>query len=1402
MASTLSDLRANYFDKLRASQITKPIYPNYPQGPQFISATDQVPKSRTCLLKKCKESYFSNSTDLKISMGISEVVGSLVESRDNEGLAVHLLHLYPFEMIKKIYADEKFDCKIEDQAVDIILREVLERHEDLIQWIGVPNDNTLKNTLMEEARMYKTNALLDPLKSNEGQWGSLLLQKIDVKYLRSGMILGVYVMNRTRLQTKVAVMKDHFTKYKPHYIMGKHCPVEITLIKRLKKACEVFNYGYSIEKLRPAKKEKLGFIKVPEKIAEWIDNAVQIKQGSASLNYVIKELMSNLASSETNKFELFQSIIHLLRHISERKDGSQDIKDIRWIFAVNKNTDNESDTESESDLSSDEEDMARGIATIAGCKLELTSDNLGKYLFNSLSSLEMKYNVDFTNYKENADLLKSVIIGFPHACGLRSKSDPTQMCRMRFSDIPSKFSHVRGYHRMSQNIQGTLESLGNNSPCQLQSEEEWLDKNGILHVYDTEKLMKIENLGHLYEEFYRLHYSLKEAIASICLLRKRTIDYYDKQIEIEKAKICLEPDKHRVKNIKQDIHKLKMDKKAFALEGETLYAWLLPETVVEDHMIALEKAVQNQREVNELFYRHQFELQKNAQSKIDMIGQKLVDGWKDSVHKTGGKNFASIAPEQCMQYMGDGKKSGSNMFATMVLGLAGQHVRHRAQSNDIHHRPYEEWISPQKDKRCDDDNQSLDAGNCDERKERCLNKSFPSTQYPDEEEKAVVETCAMSKEIPLGSDDRTLPPSSSLSTWTSSSLIPIEKGRHSSQRKRRCDTSLEPEPSELVKLAKLSEQYMSDDKVLRVDEYQLMKKWSSSPTIKIDARHFSPTDMKQFVGGTKLLPGSQIVRVGKGSDFDTTTYEPIDPRTIYVDVRDYKDLLFYLILLMRRDDLPAYKFKMMVVNAFVNVLNVMFALTENGSYRMQKCLDTVIRSKTSSLNKKDKDFMWLVLLNAIVALNKNQDGKFTDFFCVRLSRHGDASMVPAKIAPESSYSYARERAIDDGKLYDMLSSDKIIFHFPVKENIRVDHQDFFKRQTLLIKKLQDQYKNEIACLHDRKQSGELVITETVRSFEKSSSRPSTKYILPKQQGQIALGAAPQWEFTIPQSTFLKHHKKELTRHRSFDMTPTPKLPNEDLERYDAEINHVRSEICAICLDTFDSRPLEGLNCVYKELELEFRKRYGVRDGDRLELNADMWKQFQLFVSENIDKKARKNMHNEIIEANGMHLFHRSCLRQYIQRKVLEMKDEPIPCPICNVNIYTVEEKAIILRNIDELSSRLGEYAMSDNIALHNTDEMINLKNSVGTNPLIRYLQGNGLGDKDIKEDQSFQDEMKGVVKPVEIDYFKKQPEMLQHIQKAYKEFVIEREDKDFTPLHLAKAAIDTNLFATNTVQCC
>ena len=202
---------------------------------------------------------------------------------------------------------------------------------------------------------------------------------------------------------------------------------------------------------------------------------------------------------------------------------------------------------------------------------------------------------------------------------------------MRFSDIQSKFVHIRGHHHMSQEMQNTLEVLGNKSPCQLQSEEEWLDNKGLLHVYDQEQLMRKEDIGDLYHQFYRLLLSLKQAITSLFELRQETNGYYRDMISTKKMQMRHETDKSKIKEMKKEIRQLVNEQQAFVQEEEVLTAWVLTDKVFEDHILALERAVAKQKEVNDFFYRHGHELQQMAMAKADLIGAKLV-GWVERCH--------------------------------------------------------------------------------------------------------------------------------------------------------------------------------------------------------------------------------------------------------------------------------------------------------------------------------------------------------------------------------------------------------------------------------------------------------------------------------------------------------------------------------------------------------------------------------------------------------------------------------------------------------------------------------------------------------------------------------------------------------------------------------------------------
>lgn len=178
--------------------------------------------------------------------------------------------------------------------------------------------------------------------------------------------------------------------------------------------------------------------------------------------------------------------------------------------------------------------------------------------------------------------------------------------------------------------------------------------------------------------------------------------------------------------------------------------------------------------------------------------------------------------------------------------------------------------------------------------------------------------------------------------------------------------------------------------------------------------------------------------------------------------------------------------------------------------------------------------------------------------------------------------------------------------------------------------------------------------------------------------------------------------------RCYDSRPAQLMKcKEDLHEYDNEINSFRKHTCHICLEEFSNRPLEGFNCVYRKTEKEFKDKNGIDTHVAIGKNETLFKDYLKYVSGQIATVAEETRRD--VECNGMHIFHKSCLRRYIQMEALDPMTKNILCPICREIVYNQSEKMAILSNLNEVACQLLLNMEHDLLSERDDDSMINLK---------------------------------------------------------------------------------------------
>jgi hypothetical protein len=178
--------------------------------------------------------------------------------------------------------------------------------------------------------------------------------------------------------------------------------------------------------------------------------------------------------------------------------------------------------------------------------------------------------------------------------------------------------------------------------------------------------------------------------------------------------------------------------------------------------------------------------------------------------------------------------------------------------------------------------------------------------------------------------------------------------------------------------------------------------------------------------------------------------------------------------------------------------------------------------------------------------------------------------------------------------------------------------------------------------------------------------------------------------------------------RCHDSRPVQMLSSkEDLQVYDDEINSFRKKQCLICLEPFSNRPLEGFNCLYRKMEREFKEKRGIPVHTTIREETQMYKDYLKFVSMQISNTC--DARRDDVECNGMHLFHKSCIRRLIQLEALNLKSDVVQCPYCRETIYNKNDKMTVLSNMNEIACRLLLNMEDEYLAEKEDDEVVDLK---------------------------------------------------------------------------------------------
>lgn len=1316
----LQHYRSQYFGQNRENVQTDAIFPSLPTGPRFIRDKKDVCSKWTDLKQRCEDALKKPKKE-DIVVTINSIRSQIEDDYMSFGVALHLLPIYPFGFLNTVLSSEKSSPRpsLSPNMVASLIVEDLRKHFSMLssQWVNIYPESSYVVVLEHEASRRGTRTLPDPMSFrssyNDDEWcRSLVLQNDGDRPFQTDRVMGQYLCDKASFCQAMKSMLDNLRRFYPHCISDPNKPLEFNGMMRLKMAAKCFGYDYRIEKIRskgilsfgenntifePGRHQ--GFIRIPHRFSDDVDSFLRQKHGIASVTTVVQHLLSRFPANEgvTSK-----SILWLIRELTHfENDDDDDVRNMQvtaehhWIFFCN--------------AKERRRDDGCGDHALPSSELVFKACNLKRRLCRSFSHCERRngaLQMDSTRYSKS--FLKDTVIGFPYQCDLRDRDDVLRVCNHRFLTEREKLLHIQKHHGISKEEEKIMNTIQSNdrvlNNLKMTSQAQWLEERGLLGKMEEKDLIGVENLGDLFSEFVELHSVLMEALSQIrqsfqCYQRTMT------RVKEEQLNVVAKSTEVATRaKIHGEVKAIERAEELFEKFVRIQESMLLPKEELLKYVSVWMNVINRQCSVLQKFNRATDKIQ-SAKMRGSRLANMLIHDWKTEVGQAG-VNVGTLNPETLAQNLNSPcQVRDERDYSVLYLAIASQLARHEQSVSQNVIRSYlNQMNGGDANDRSDDDKET--------------------------KQRVSVEQEVEDMEQGEGDDDE-------------------------SRRKRRFsdasdfDDSDKEESVALHKMMK-KEEAMEEGELMNGSRFQEMCKAfrQKRDVIHIDSRHLDLDSMTRFVGGRKMLPGSEIVRVGKGSCYDDglTKYDIVDPTTIRVDLNDYRDLMFYLLCVMRdrphMDHLALYVDR--VKCDIISLLNVMFALSMQGQEMVQVALTTAIESKAvlSMGFRQTVEQLWMFFLAAVSFLNNNTSGELNRWFTVRFCRHGDASMIPVKMLPDTSVSYHLPFEQEGGAKqmrYQMEQKKEFLFAFMCICTrdmlstggsclVKVDHTRFFGTQAGLIEAIRDRYKQDIVLFQDKKQA---FPAQNKKSKQSVATKDSS-------------GSAPIMT-TIKTLLENKDVKKPKKREKEKCESSGGGVPSQnEIEMYDDEINTFRMQLCCICREPFSNRPLEGLNCVYKEAERRFRKSRGLDDTIVLDENPNLLNDFWKVVSQKMEKGDHWK-HDRDVDANGMHLFHRECLRRYIHLTALDVLKPTIECPICKTEVYSHAEKKVIRGNINEIACRLALAADSANISLHTTDMLINLKRSsttFGDDPYVRYFPASFLENKGmVREDAALIDDM-------------------------------------------------------------
>ena len=1348
------------------------VFPTIPNGPRckYINSIPWCPNNLMELIQKCV-SELSNSRS-HVIVTLSEIIYNIQTKIKTDGFSIYLLPWKPFSLIGEIEIDDKIKTN------DNLYRKIKTK-EGIISYIIVKGfgEGEIMSVLKPDEYLQIMKELdeggmklKDPLNISptklENEWLKRLhINKIDRNYFR--LAIAQYKISTNMWYTKCVNILKTFQNYNPLFL-NDDAPIETNLIMRLQTACSIFNYDYNIEKYS----HKV-YIRVPKSLRNKIVEFVENNSGRCSLNSLVREI------KDSYQFEndYYGKIIWLLRHISKTKEDLS-IDQHQLIFARNKNDNDES-------------------CTLSGDSLDFIEENLNKHFWRSLNSLENYYQVDLTKYEKKTEPIrkvstfsKHIIICFPYGCDMRHVDDLYVMCPTRFTTKTDVMKHIRSHHGISRYDEEIIEKVTQNKDLinfvKNESEEDWVEK----HLTNIEHN---NNIGQLLIDFIKEILKKRQWRSSLRRCLNNLEDIIETKISMLKSKINDDT------NIKNEIYEQKQLADIAKKFLEHYDSLLLKPDRVNTLLDRLYKELIRQQNILKDYVdicRDQKRVEENA----NMFGKVLTEDHSKllseaKINVATGKNFVNMIQDNNCTNQDDN---------SIVVALA--------MINAIHQHDYlaaDQILKTYKDK--------TDGLDC-----TLLNK-FMNLNDNDDGDKFDNKLCKKPTTFDMSNkhdDDDDDDSFDNLHTKMKPfNELNINRKNYDDDDKlniihTKMDTNENDDThqemfskkrslndnNKIVTYKQLKSYERHTDMPLTLNQFQ--KAIKNEPTINIDTRHMSVYDISHFIQ-SNMLPGNDIIHVGKGYDKGTVTYELINPTKIYINLADYKGLLFQFLYLLKFGDKNKITYKTNIQTVFLNIINAMFLLNDIGFDTFNQVISKALtrcfgkHDLYSPIKYETKKNIWTIFINSVNLLNSNTFGSLNGFFAVRLSRHGDLSGTAVKILGEEHYimPHGFQLPTTDICLDNLFQNT----HNDIYPIVRCDNKQLFQQQAKLINILKEKYMMEINNISiDFKSTGLIDFQPT--SYKKVNKIFPSSFSSPHSNQPLNLNESlhpNEYKLSItdiPRNVDLKTGCNPM---RSYNSIPSHNMTEKDLNLYEKEIDEWREKECCICFEPFSTRPLEGLNCMYRKLENEFRVHNHISKQIIWEKDKDLLQKYIEFASEKIDDSdnIRKG-----ITANGMHMFHRDCIRRHIHLSALDMSKTFISCPMCQIEIYDEFQKNVILANINEIACRLATEMESQNITTYTTDALINIKHNAETddeNGLLSYFGSHYINTEIKKKEdellhQQLEEKSNMIYFKKQLSDIKKDTDKLQEYEEKLKMYLDIVVYKDDFSVGKAKNFIDCN----------